>query len=67
MSKSEILQIIKNNPNITQTALCKIIGRNRFHCTQLYSLIKEGTVERKIPSDNHQTWILNTTEEVKQI
>lgn len=58
MSKDEILKIIKEHPNITQTELMKILGRDRFHCSQLYSLIKEGTVKRTIPQNTRRTWIL---------
>ncbi len=58
MSKDEILKIIKDNPKITQTQLMKKIGRNRFHCAQLYSLVKEGTVKRIIPDNTRKTWIL---------
>lgn len=58
MSKDEILKIIKEHPNITQTELMKIIGRKHFHCTQLYALVKEGIVKRTIPIDTRRTWIL---------
>ncbi len=60
MSKSEILQIIQENPKITQTELMKKIGRHNFHSSQLYSLVKEGTVRRTIPTNTRKTWILET-------
>lgn len=59
MSKDEILKIIKEHPNITQTELMKKIGRNHFHSEQLYALVKDKTVERTIPPGTRQTWILN--------
>lgn len=61
MSKSEILEIIKSHPKITQTELMKILGRDRFHCSQLYSLIKEKSVKRTIPDNTRRTWILEAT------
>lgn len=59
MSKDEILKIIREHPNITQTELMKTIGKSHFHSAQLYALVRDKIVERTIPPDTRRTWILN--------